>query len=134
MPNSNDFQEFTGLSAAALAISGIIGLAVFVIMLIAYTNVISRAGYSRWWILIMLVPLVNIVMLLIFCFKEWPMQRELRELRQFRAQSQGGYGQSGGYQPPGYPQTGGYPAQGGYPETGGYPAQGGYPQQGGYQQ
>jgi hypothetical protein len=90
-------NQLGGLSGGALTAVIVISVAVFVIMLIAYTNVISRAGYSRWWILIMLVPLANIVMLLVFCFKEWPVQRELRELRA-RAGGGGGYGQQG------YPQ------------------------------
>lgn len=78
------------LSGGALTAVVAAGIAIFVIMLIAYTNVINRAGYSRWWVLIMLVPIANIVMLLVFCFKEWPVQRELRDLR---SRIGGGYGQ-----------------------------------------
>ncbi|WP_240615767.1 hypothetical protein [Nakamurella deserti] len=74
-------NQLSNLSSGAIATAIIIGSVVFVIMLIAYTNVIARAGYSRVWILIMLVPIANIVFLLIFCFKEWPVQRELAALR-----------------------------------------------------
>lgn len=91
--NNTITTERFALSGVALAIAIVIGAAVFVVFLIAYTNVISRAGYSRWWILILLVPIANIVFVLIFCFKEWPIQRELNELRR-RA---GGFGQPGGY-------------------------------------
>jgi hypothetical protein len=120
----------TNLAGPYLTVAIVIGLAVFVIMLIAYTNVISRAGYSRWWILIMLVPVVNIVMVLIFCFKEWPTTRELKELRAFRSQVQGAYGQPG-YGQPGYGQPNyGQPTygQGGYGQPGN--GQGGYGQPG----
>ncbi len=87
-------NQFSNLSSGAIATGIVIGAVIFVIMLIAYTNVIARAGYSRLWILIMLVPLVNIVFLLIFCFKEWPVQRELRDLR---ARAGYGQGQPGAY-------------------------------------
>ena len=89
----------SALSGATLMGVIIFGVAVFVVMLIAYTNVIARAGYSRAWILILLVPIANIVFLLIFCFKRWPVQQELDDLRAFRSQyggyGQGGYGQGG---------------------------------------
>ena len=63
------------------------------------------------------LPLLNIIMLLIFCFKEWPAQRELRELRDFKARSTNAYGYPGqpGFPPP--PNYGGqyggsqYPGQ-----------------------
>ena len=67
----------------------------------AYVRIIRRAGYSGWWILIGVVPLVNVVMFLVFAFKEWPIQRELAQLRAMTGQ--GGY-RSG---PPAV--TGGYP-------------------------
>ena len=68
------------------------------IFLIAYVKIISRAGYSGWWVLMMFVPIVNIVMLLIFAFKEWPIQRELRRAARLGesdpARRQQGYGSS----------------------------------------
>ena len=52
----------------------------------------------------MLVPIANIVMLLVFAYKEWPIQRELRELRGWANQIQrGGQGQPSAGQP-GYGQ------------------------------
>lgn len=91
-------------------------LVILIVMLWAYIRIIRRAGYSGWWILIGMVPLVNVVMFLVFAFKEWPIQRELAQLR---AQVRGGSGYgppAGGY---GYP-PGGYgnpPGGYGYPPT-----------------
>ncbi|MFL6161681.1 MAG: hypothetical protein ACJ74U_05580 [Jatrophihabitantaceae bacterium] len=90
-------------------------LAVYVLFLIvmvwAYVQIIRRAGYSGWWILIGLLPLMNVVMFFIFAFKEWPIQRELAQLRA-QLVGRGGfpYGQPPGYgyQPPDY----GYPPPG----------------------
>ena len=56
-------------------------------------------------------------MLLVFAYKEWPIQRELRELRGWANQIHGpaglrpaGCGQHRYGQDPGYPQNPGYPA------------------------
>ena len=76
------------LSGVALAVVIIIGIAFWLVFVIAYIKIISRAGYSGWWVLIVIVPIANIVMLLIFAYKEWPIQRELRELRGWAEQIQ----------------------------------------------
>jgi uncharacterized membrane protein YhaH (DUF805 family) len=98
---SND--PSSGLPAAFFIFFAV--YAVFLIVFVwAYVRIIRRAGYSGWWILIGLVPLLNVVMFLVFAFKEWPIQRELAQLR---AQ----LGRQGGFpygQPPGY----GYPPPG----------------------
>jgi len=76
---------------------------ILVVFVWAYVRIIRRAGYSGWWILIGLVPLVNVVMFLVFAFKEWPIQRELAQLRAMAGQ--GGYRSglpAGGYPPAAY--------------------------------
>jgi hypothetical protein len=110
----------SGLSTGAVIALALLGVAIWVVFIIAYVKIITRAGYSGWWVLIILVPIANIVMLLVFAFKEWPIQRELRELRGWANQIQKGgggpsygqgYGQTPGYgQDPGYPQNPGYPS------------------------
>jgi hypothetical protein len=84
--------DFSGYSTAALAVGGLIAIAIWVVFLIAYVKIISKAGYSGWWVLIMFVPIVNVIMLLVFAFKEWPIQREIRELRGWADQIQAGQG------------------------------------------
>jgi hypothetical protein len=137
-----DYYDLSGLDTTALVIGGIVGLAFWIIFLIAYIKIISRAGYSGWWVLIMFVPIVNIIMLLVFAYKEWPIQRELRELRgwanQIQRSGQSGYGQPGsgqaGFGQPGYGQPAPGPSGSGQPGYGssGYgqsaPGQQGYGQ------
>ncbi|MEO9240794.1 MAG: hypothetical protein ABI418_22220 [Jatrophihabitantaceae bacterium] len=72
----------------AITIILLVYLVVLVAMVWAYVRIIRRAGYSGWWVLIGLVPLVNVVMFFVFAFKQWPAQRELAELRAWAAQSQ----------------------------------------------
>jgi hypothetical protein len=54
---------------------------VWLVFLLAYVRIIQKAGHSGWWVLIGLVPLVNVVMFLVFAFSDWPVNRENAELR-----------------------------------------------------
>ena len=100
---NNTTYDCSALSTTAVVIGGIIAIAIWVVFLLAYVKIISKAGYSGWWVLIMFVPIVNIIMLLVFAYKEWPIQRELRELRGWANQIQRG-GRDG--QPGSGPRTG----------------------------
>ncbi len=55
---------------------GIIGfalwLALVVLFLWLYGRILMRAGFSGWWALLALIPVVNLVMLWIFAFIDWP--------------------------------------------------------------
>lgn len=59
----------------------VVWIAVTVVFFIAYIRIIQKAGYSGWWILVGLVPILNVVMFLVFAFATWPVQRENRALR-----------------------------------------------------
>jgi hypothetical protein len=75
----------SGAATAAIAAFGLV-YAIFVLVMIAFYvfiayMIVNRAGYNPWLSLLILVPLANFVMLLIFAFSEWPVQRENRALR-----------------------------------------------------
>ncbi len=115
---TENYYTITTLSPAAIWLISLLGFVLAVVFVIAYVQIVRRAGYSGWWILVLLVPILNVVMLLMFAYKEWPIQRELRELRGWANQIQrmpapGGYSQDpsyGGYGPstPGGGAAGGY--------------------------
>lgn len=49
----------------------------FLVLLLALfiwlaVRILHRAGYSGWWSLLGLVPLVNFVMIWVFAYAEWP--------------------------------------------------------------
>ena len=96
--------EAAAASAAGFALVLIlVYLAVFVISMIAAVKVVTKAGYSGWWVLITLIPLVGFVMALVFAFADWPVLRELRTLRSQRATAwpyaaAQGYGGGGGWE------------------------------------
>ena len=51
----------------------LIGLvAWFVILGIPVMKILNKAGFSRVWVLLAFVPLLNIVFLWIFAFVRWP--------------------------------------------------------------
>ena len=39
---------------------------------IPVANVLHRAGRSRWWIILALIPLLNLIGLWVFAFTRWP--------------------------------------------------------------
>jgi hypothetical protein len=49
-------------------------VAVFVIwaFVAIFGRIVNRAGYSRWWLLTLLVPVLNLIMLWVFAFASWP--------------------------------------------------------------
>jgi hypothetical protein len=56
--------------------AGIVVLAAFIapviVSVIAIVRIIQRAGFSGWWILVTLVPVVNMLALWYFAFASWP--------------------------------------------------------------
>jgi len=48
----------------------------FVIFLVPIAKILSKAGYSGAWCLIWFVPIVNIIMLWVFAFADWPALRK----------------------------------------------------------
>jgi hypothetical protein len=91
---------FAGLGIAIV----LIYLAVAVLGIIAAVKIVTKAGYSGWWVLIAFVPLVGTVFILVFAFSTWPITREVQMLRAQLA-TVGGYGGRG--------LQGGYPSYGG---------------------
>ena len=53
--------------------SHLIGVVLFVLLFVfPISKILSRIGFSGWWSLLALVPLVNIIALWTFAFMEWP--------------------------------------------------------------
>ena len=46
------------------------------ILIIPFWQLFSKAGYSRWWSLLMIVPLVNLITLYVLAFSSWPSLRK----------------------------------------------------------
>jgi hypothetical protein len=58
---------------------GIVLEVVFVYLVVG--RIFAKAGYSRWESLALLIPIVNLLALLWFAFADWPIERELLQLK-----------------------------------------------------
>jgi energy-coupling factor transporter transmembrane protein EcfT len=83
-----------GTSAGLFAGLGVylfVYLAILVLSILAAVKVVTKAGYSGWWVLITFVPLIGMVFIFVFAFSTWPVTREVQMLRGQVAE-QRGYG------------------------------------------
>jgi hypothetical protein len=85
LAQSSTSSDPSGAATAAIAAFGLV-YAIFVLVMVAFYvfiayMIVKRAGYNPWLSLLILVPLANFIMLLIFAFSEWPVQRENAALR-----------------------------------------------------
>ena len=55
--------------------------AVFAFAAYMAMRVAKKAGYNQWMGLLYLVPVANFVMLIMFVFQKWPIERELEQAR-----------------------------------------------------
>ena len=81
------FGSFGGVEAVPVFLIGIIVLALLVIVplkLLIACMIFRKTGYSWTFGLLMLVPIVNILMIFVLAFGDWPVRRELRQLKQLR--------------------------------------------------
>jgi len=79
--NSNDAATAGAFGFIIIFYAVLIALATLI-----YWKVASKAGYPGWYSLGFLVPCLNLVLLILFAFTEWPIERELRELRSMTPQ------------------------------------------------
>jgi hypothetical protein len=77
--------------ASAIAAFGFIWLLVclglLILGIVVNWQIAEKAGFSGAMSLLMLIPLVNFIVLLVFAFTEWPIQRQLREAQSRGAQT-----------------------------------------------
>lgn len=67
-----DENAALGLLGAGMVVYFLICLVITIVMVIAWWKIVSKAGYSGAWSLVMFVPLLNIIMFLVFAFSQWP--------------------------------------------------------------
>jgi hypothetical protein len=78
-----EFQHCPPLFLAILiAFAILMGLIVLIIKILIFCKIFSKAGYCWALGLLMLVPIANIIMPFVLAFGDWPVQKELRLLKQ----------------------------------------------------
>jgi len=66
--------------AGLLCMLGVI-VAVLALVITIWWQIWAKTGYGGAMSLLMLLPIVNLIMLLVLAFSEWPVLREVRQLR-----------------------------------------------------
>ena len=75
--------EVTPVFAIVFALlAAFIVLVIVAIKLLICCKIFSKAGYSWALGLLMLIPIANIIMAFFLAFADWPVQKELRRLKQ----------------------------------------------------
>jgi hypothetical protein len=59
----------------------LLAIAVSALVVFLFWRILRKAGYEGAWSLLMLVPLVNIGLMAYIALEEWPVLKQLRELR-----------------------------------------------------
>jgi len=62
---------------------------VVILMIVIWWRIFDKTGYGGAMSLLMLLPLVNLIMLLVLAFGEWPVEAEVRRLRRELADREG---------------------------------------------
>ena len=78
----------TGALTGIILSSVIFSLVAIIFAVVIYWRIFSKAGYSGALGILMLIPIINIVMLCILAFGQWPIYKELNYLRQQAARGQ----------------------------------------------
>ena len=64
------------------ALGLLVGLILTIAIIWIYCKIFAKAGYCWALGLLMMVPIVNIIMLCVLAMGDWPVLRELRQLKQ----------------------------------------------------
>ena len=71
---------------AGVAVFAVIMVVLYVAMigfgLYMYWRIAGKAGWPGWYSLGLVVPVLNLVLMVMFAFKEWPVETENRVMRQ----------------------------------------------------
>ena len=65
-----------------IVLASFFGLIVVAIKTLIFCKIFSKAGYSWALGLLMLVPIANIIMPFVLAFADWPIQKQLRSMKQ----------------------------------------------------
>jgi len=60
---------------------GVFAVLGFIVWVSLSVLIFRKAGYSGIQIILLFVPIVNLVLFVWFALSEWPIQKELRELK-----------------------------------------------------
>ena len=74
-------STFVLIILLAVMVVVIFALIMTILVVWAFCRIFKKAGYSWAWGLLQLVPIGNIVAILMLAFGDWPILKELRQLK-----------------------------------------------------
>jgi hypothetical protein len=86
--NGTDTTGASALLGGSLLITLIITVASIVFGIIIWWRIFSKAGYNGAMSLLLFIPIANLIVICMLAFSEWPILKELNQLRQMAAQRQ----------------------------------------------
>ena len=104
---ASDYSSVAAASVGALLFGLVVGLISLIFGIIIWWRIFSKAGYSGARSLLLFIPIVNLIIIIMLAFSEWPIESELKQLRQMT-----GRGGPGGA----FPSSPQYPAYGQPPQ------------------
>jgi hypothetical protein len=80
---SPNYDQAAGMAALLGGGTFLIFSLIFLVILVGiYYLIIKKTGYNPWLSLLVLIPgLGGLIIIIMLAFTEWPVQREVRELR-----------------------------------------------------
>jgi len=121
---ASDYSSVAAASAGALLFGLVVGLISLIFGIIIWWRIFSKAGYSGARSLLLFIPIVNLIIIIMLAFSEWPIQSELKQLRQMTGRGGPGGAFPSSPQNPAY----GQPPQPQYGQPAQYGQQPQYPQ------
>jgi len=80
LPQDVNMQTTVAVLLAVLII--LVVLMGLILTILIFCKIFSKAGYSWALGLLMLVPVANIIMPFVLAFGDWPIHKQLRQLKQ----------------------------------------------------
>jgi len=74
-------ERFLAFSALPGPVEVLVIIMMVVVIVWPFCRIFSKAGYSWALGLLMLIPIANIIMPFVLALGDWPIQKELRQLR-----------------------------------------------------
>jgi len=65
----------TMLGTGMWAYGPVMMLIMVAVIIVPFWFIFSKAGYSKWLSLLMIIPMVNVILLYFLAFSEWPGKR-----------------------------------------------------------
>jgi hypothetical protein len=50
----------------------IVAIIIVLVWFVPAVRIVSKAGYSPWWCVVLVIPVANVILYWVFAFAEWP--------------------------------------------------------------